>query len=65
MGEGGVILINDSPHEIVSRVDAATLTVSLPRVRTSDAPIWTPDRPRPLPTRSAPSPTRPHPFTPR
>ena len=39
VGQGGVILINDVPHEILSRDDAATLIVSLPRVRTSDAAI--------------------------
>ncbi|MFW5682828.1 MAG: hypothetical protein ACOC1G_07470 [Phycisphaeraceae bacterium] len=40
VGEGGVILINHEPYEILSRIDAATLTVSLPRIRTSDPAIW-------------------------
>ena len=35
----GVILIDSTPHEIVERVDASTLTVSLPRVRPDDPPI--------------------------
>ena len=36
---GGVILIDGVPHEVVSRDDATTLTVSLPRDRADDPPI--------------------------
>ena len=36
---GSVLLIDKLPVEVVARVDAMTLTVSLPRARTSDAAI--------------------------
>ena len=38
-GAGGVIIINRVCHEIISRIDAHTLTVSLPRNSLADAPI--------------------------
>lgn len=36
---GSVVLLNKMPLEVIDRVDAMTLTVSLLRARTSDAPI--------------------------
>jgi len=36
---GGVVLIDGVPHEIINRVDANTLTVSLPRVGIADPVI--------------------------
>ncbi len=36
---GGVVLIDDVPHEVVARVDANTLTVSLLRTDRDDPPI--------------------------
>ncbi len=39
---GGVVLIAQTPFEVVERVDANTLTVSLPRARTTDAALTAP-----------------------
>lgn len=36
---GSVLLVGTTPVEVIERVDAMTLTVSLPRARTSDAAI--------------------------
>ncbi len=36
---GSVVLIDKTPVEVVARVDAIALTVSLPRARVSDTPI--------------------------
>ncbi|MFN3167516.1 MAG: hypothetical protein ACE37H_10680 [Phycisphaeraceae bacterium] len=36
---GSVVLIDKKPVEVLARVDAMTLTVSLPRARTTDPPI--------------------------
>ncbi|MEO0474485.1 MAG: hypothetical protein AAF085_00755 [Planctomycetota bacterium] len=36
---GSVLLVNKTPIEVLARVDAMTLTVSLPRTRTTDAAI--------------------------
>lgn len=36
---GSVVLLDKLPVEVIARVDAMTLTVSMPRARTSDAPI--------------------------
>ena len=36
---GGVVLVSDQAHEVVSRTDGQTLTVSLPRARLSDDAI--------------------------
>ncbi|XAL97944.1 hypothetical protein OT109_10065 [Phycisphaeraceae bacterium D3-23] len=39
IGPGSVVLIDRRPFEVVTRIDEATLTVSLPRTVTSDPPI--------------------------
>jgi hypothetical protein len=36
---GSVLLVNKTPVEVIERIDTMTLTVSLPRTRTSDAAI--------------------------
>ena len=36
---GSIVLIGKTPVEVMSRIDAMTLTVSLPRTRTTDAAI--------------------------
>jgi len=36
---GSVVLVNKVPIEVIERLDAMTLTVSLPRTRTSDAAL--------------------------
>jgi phosphohistidine swiveling domain-containing protein len=36
---GSVLLVNKTPIEVLSRIDTMTLTVSLPRTRTTDAAI--------------------------
>ena len=36
---GSVVLIDQTPHEVVARVDAHTLTISLIRGRVTDAPL--------------------------
>lgn len=36
---GSVLLVNKTPVEVLARLDAMTLTVSLPRTRTSDSAI--------------------------
>lgn len=39
VGPGCVVLIAGQPHEVISRVDAHTLTVSLPRTSLAESPI--------------------------
>ncbi|MEM9020040.1 MAG: hypothetical protein AAGC44_05700 [Planctomycetota bacterium] len=39
VGAGSVLLVNKTPVEVLARIDAMTLTVSLPRARTTDAAI--------------------------
>ena len=36
---GSVVLISQVPHEVVERIDANMLTISLPRARTSDVAV--------------------------
>ena len=36
---GSVLLVNKTPVEVIARIDTMTLTVSLPRTRTTDAAI--------------------------